>query len=586
MALKLEGKPALFNSSRDITERKHNDALVYESEEKMRGIFEGVLDGIVLVNAKTRRYNTGNHSFSNMLGYSIQELEQLGVEDFHPGEELPYVLGQFERALRGDSQLAKDIPVKRKDGTVFFADVNTARLNFGGVDYLLANFRDITERKEAEKAINNLAFYDPLTALPNRRLLNDRLHQARLSSLRSGRYGALLFIDLDNFKDINDTHGHRVGDMLLQQVAQRLTSCVRDEDTLARQGGDEFIVVVEGLNEQINGAATQAEAIGEKIIAALYEPYRMDSHVFRGGASLGITLFNGNQTIDELLKQSDIAMYQAKKAGGNSLRFFDQKMQETIAARSKLEEELMVSLEKAYFHLYFQIQVEGMGRPIGAEALIRWISPDRGMISPLDFIPLAETTGLIIPIGQWVLETACATLKEWQKNAVTRELVLAVNVSSQQFKQRNFAELVGNAVKRHSINPKLLKLEFTESMLLENIEETISSMDALKAIGVQLSLDDFGTGYSSLQYLKRLPIDQIKIDQSFVRDITTDPNDAAIVKTIIAMAETLGLDVIAEGVETEAQREFLKSRGCNSYQGYYFGKPVPADVFLTQLRPL
>ncbi|BCK88525.1 hypothetical protein MIZ01_2329 [Sideroxyarcus emersonii] len=448
----------------------------------------------------------------------------------------------------------------------------------------IAIVQDVTEHKAAEEKINNLAFYDPLTELPNRRLLLDRLQQALASSARSGREGALLFIDLDNFKTLNDTLGHDMGDLLLQQVAQRLTACVRQGDSVARLGGDEFVVLLEDLGEYDLKAAAQTESIGEKILATLGQPCQLGAHEYRCTPSIGATLFNGHQlTKEELLKQADIAMYQAKKASRNTLRFFDQQMQDAVTARVALEDELRKAIQRKQFRLLYQIQVDRLVRPLGAEALIRWQHPERGLMSPDQFITVAEETDLILPIGQWVLDTACAQLKTWQQDACTRNLVLAVNVSAKQFRQADFVARVQATVQHHAIDPALLKLELTESMLLENIEDTISTMNALKEIGVQFSLDDFGTGYSSLQYLKRLPLDQIKIDQSFVRDITSDSSDREIVGTIIAMAQNLYLGVIAEGVETEEQRQFLVGKGCEQFQGYLFGKPVPAEQFAAEL---
>ncbi len=441
------------------------------------------------------------------------------------------------------------------------------------------------KNREAEEEIRNLAFYDPLTRLPNRRLLLERLKQAWVSSARNGQHGALLFIDLDNFKSLNDTLGHHFGDLLLQQVARRLVACVRKTDTVARLGGDEFVVMLEDLSEQDIEAAAQTEIIGNKMLAALDQPYQLSTHVYHCTASIGITLFGAGQpSIDELMKQADIAMYQAKKAGRNALRFFYPEMQEAISGRVSLGNELRGALENRQFQLHYQIQVDSSRHPIGAEALIRWLHPEHGLVSPPLFIPLAEETGLIVPIGQWVIETACAQISAWQKDPLARDMVLAVNVSAKQFRQAGFAAEIKNAVQRHAINPTLLKLELTEGMLLENIEETVATMNILAELGIQFSLDDFGTGYSSLQYLKRLPLDQIKIDQSFVRDIATDASDKAIVVTIIAIANSLGLEVIAEGVETEEQRQFLLYNDCNHFQGYLFSKPLPLEQFEALLK--
>ncbi|OIR04471.1 cyclic di-GMP phosphodiesterase Gmr [mine drainage metagenome] len=445
--------------------------------------------------------------------------------------------------------------------------------------------RLIVERKAASDEINSLAFYDPLTGLPNRRLLLDRLHQAVSSRMRNGREASLLFIDLDNFKTLNDTLGHDIGDSLLQQVAKRLTACVREGDTVARLGGDEFVVVLEDLSETALEAGSQTESIGNKIIYALNQPYQLGSHEHHSTPSIGATLFNeGQLDVEELLKQGDIAMYQAKKSGRNALRFFDPKMQDNINARAFLEEALHNAIEKNEFELHYQIQVDNHGGAIGAEALIRWLHPERGLISPIEFIPLAEETGLIHPIGQWVLNTACARLKDWQGNELTRNLILAVNVSAKQFRQIDFVEQIQSAVQHYNINPALLKLELTEGLLLEHVEDTIATMNALNEIGIHFSLDDFGTGYSSLQYLKKLPLNQLKIDQSFVRDLAVDTSDKAIVRTIIAMAQGLNLGVIAEGVETEEQRQLLLKKGNTQYQGYLFSKPVPIEAFEVLLK--
>ncbi len=476
---------------------------------------------------------------------------------------------------------------RRKNGEVYpkWLSISAVKGDDGSITHYVGSHIDITERKAAEEEIENLAFFDPLTNLPNRRLLLDRLKQALVSAARNDREGALLFLDLDSFKTLNDSLGHDMGDILLQQVAQRLLSCVREHDTVARLGGDEFVILLEELSSHTIDAASQIETVSEKIIATLNQPYQLGPQEWHSTPSIGITLFNnGHQKADELFKQADIAMYQAKKAGCNTLRFFDTKMQEAVNVRADIEGDLRNAIEQQQFQLYYQIQVDNADHPLGAEALIRWIDPERGFVSPAQFIPLAEETGLILHIGQWVLDTACAQIKAWQQDPLTSELVLAVNVSAKQFHQVDFVERVRETVLRHDINPMLLKLELTESMLQDDIEETIASMNALNEIGIQFSLDDFGTGYSSLQYLKRLPLDQLKIDQSFVRDIATDSSDKAIVGTIIAMAHAMDIDVIAEGVETDEQLQSLKKSCCTHYQGYLFGKPAPIQEFEAQLR--
>jgi len=399
-------------------------------------------------------------------------------------------------------------------------------------------------------------------------------------SERSQHHGVLMFLDLDNFKALNDTKGHDVGDLLLVEVAERMRRCVREGDSIARLGGDEFVVVLEMLSGEAVEAAQQAEAVGAKISSALNQPYQLKNHAHHATSSIGIVLFKGQQEcLENLLKYADTAMYQAKAAGRNALRFYDPAMQAALETRSELETEMHGALEKQQFRLYYQIQVDSLRRGLGAEVLLRWEHPERGLVSPIQFIPLAEETGMIVPIGLWVLRTACAQLKAWQDSALTCNLTLAVNVSARQFAQTDFVAQVQRAILDSGAKPSHLKLELTESIVLKNAEASIEKMREIKMLGVSFSMDDFGTGYSSLQYLKRLPLDQIKIDQSFVRDIATDPNDAAIVQTIIAMTETMGLNVIAEGVENEAQMEFLDLRGCHAFQGYLFSKPVPLEQF-------
>ena len=447
------------------------------------------------------------------------------------------------------------------------------------------NEKNAAARRENEKQVENLAFYDPLTGLPNRRLMQDRLGQEIASSIRTGKTGAILFIDLDAFKTVNDTLGHAAGDLLLKQVGKRIQSCLRGGDTVSRPGGDEFIVILNDLNEELIEAALQAESIGEKIQAELSLPYQLNSNQCHSTSSIGISLFGGqNVSIEEVMKQADIAMYQAKKEGKNTVRFFDPKMQESINARAELEGELRTAIQQQQFQLYYQIQTDSSHLPCGAEALIRWVHPEKGLISPADFISIAEETGMILEIGNWVLMSACKQIKQWEQDEVTGKLIISVNVSERQFRQVNYVDQVKEIVLQSGIDPHHLKLELTESMLVENIEETIIKMRKLHDIGITLSLDDFGTGYSSLRYLQKLPIDQLKIDQSFVQHINANDSNQNIVLTIIRMALSLRLDVIAEGVETEAQLEFLALRGCQKYQGYLFGRPVPVDQFETSLR--
>ena len=452
----------------------------------------------------------------------------------------------------------------------------------------LETIQDVTENRrnqqllkaQAEERIQLLAFSDPLTGLPNRRLLLDRLEHALVVSARSKHHGALFLIDLDDFKRLNDTRGHYIGDLLLKQVAQRIVSCVREVDTVARLGGDEFVVMLEDLSENALEAIGQAESVGAKILTTLNQPYMLQESAQHSTPSIGVTLFGDQQSsLEELLKQADLAMYRAKSSGRNALRFFDPEMQSVVAARVAMEADLRQGLQKNQFILHYQPQVDHTSRVLGAEALVRWLHPLRGMVQPGEFIPLAEETGLILPLGLWVLTTACAQLSAWAKQPETAQLTLAVNVSAHQFRQKNFVGEVLAVLGQHAIAPGKLKLELTESLLLEDVEDIIAKMTLLKASGVGFSLDDFGTGYSSLSYLKRLPLDQLKIDQSFVRDVLADPNDAAIARTIVTLAHSLGLGVIAEGVETEAQLLFLAGHGCHAYQGYLFSRPLALPAF-------
>ena len=399
-------------------------------------------------------------------------------------------------------------------------------------------------------------------------------------SQRSGHYGAALFLDLDNFKTLNDTRGHDIGDLLLIEVSRRLHDALREGDTLSRLGGDEFVMVLEDLSAQVDEAAIQAKAVGEKVRTALSWPYDLASGEFRASVSLGVALFHGHdESLETLFKQSDLALYQAKGSGRNCLRFFDPAMQAALDTHSKLESDLRFALERQELLLYFQAQLDDERRVIGAEALLRWAHPQRGLVMPDDFIPLAEETGLICPIGRWVLETACAQIKAWSAEPAIRDLRLAINVSARQFRQAGFVTEVQQVLAETGADPCSIKIELTESLVIGNVAETIDRMQALKELGIGFSMDDFGTGNSSLSYLTRLPLDQIKIDRSFVLNLPGNPNDAIIAQTIITMAKGLGLDVIAEGVETEAQREFLDRHHCHAYQGFLFSRPLPLAAF-------
>jgi diguanylate cyclase (GGDEF)-like protein/PAS domain S-box-containing protein len=564
------GKAAVIGVILDITERKLAEqqlriaAIAFESQDSMLIIDT---DRVIL---------RANKAFAAMTGYSQDELIGMRPSQLRSDRHNDAFYKAIWHSVLQTGSWQGELWSQRKNGEAFpgwqsvtsVVDAQNKATNY------VITLTDITARKAAESEIEYLAFYDQLTRLPNRRLLLDRLQHALTASKRSGTEGALLFIDLDNFKDTNDTLGHEKGDLLLQQVASRLGKCVRDCDTVARLGGDEFVVMLEGLSSNADEAAAQSMMIGEKVLATLNLPYPLAELQHHSTPSIGITLFNAQKNnCEELLIRADLAMYKAKEAGRNTLRFFDPGMQAAVTARTVIETDLRIGLRRGEFLVYYQPQIGADGRITGAEALVRWKHPSRGMVSPAEFIPIAEASGLILPLGQWVLETACRQLVTWSQNPAMAHLTLAVNVSARQFHHPDFVSLVLETLTSIGINPSRLKLELTESLLLDDIDDVIVKMTALKNRGIGFSLDDFGTGYSSLAYLKRLPLDQLKIDQSFVNDVLTDGNDAAITSAIVALAHSLGLSVIAEGVETEAQRKMLADQGCHAYQGYLFGRP-------------
>ena len=566
----------------DITDSK-----LTEIELKIAAIAFESNDGMFITDAN-RVILRVNSAFIKITGYTLEEAIGKTHELFSSDRQDRHLYDLMWHSIEHTGAWEGEVLGKRKSGEVYPARLimSTVKNAEGIITNYVASLTDITASKAASDEIKNLAFFNPLTKLPNRRLLIDRLKQALVSSARSGNKGALLFLDLDRFKTLNDTLGHDIGDLLLKQVAVRLSNCVRAGDTIAHIGGDEFILLLEDLSPNAIDAAGQAESVSNKILHSISQQYQLGVNSYRSSASIGSVIFNGHDvSIDELLKQADIAMYQAKDSGRNTLRFFDPKMQEAINERVELENELRIAIEQKQFELYYQAQVDNSGRVIGAEALIRWRHPVRGVVPPFDFIPLAEETGIILPMGYWVLDAACAQLKLWQQSSHTRALTLAVNVSAKQCHQADFVDQVKELITRYDIDPALLKLELTESTLLEDIEGIIAKMIILRKAGVRFELDDFGTGYSSLQYLKKLPLNQLKIDKSFISDIAIEGNGRTLVCTIIAMAHSLNLNVIAEGVETEEQQQFLKDNGCDHYQGYLFSKPVPIKAFEALFEP-
>jgi diguanylate cyclase (GGDEF)-like protein/PAS domain S-box-containing protein len=575
------GERVLVGTMQDITEQHASQG----SLRLLHDCISRINDAIMITEAKDLgepgpRILFVNEAFEQMSGYAAEDVIGKSPRLLQGPKTDSVQLERIQEALARRQAVKAELLNYARDGSEFWVECNISPVadESGETSYFVAVQRDITERKRAQAEIERLAFYDPLTGLPNRRLLLDRLQHAVEGTRRSGMSGALIFLDVDNFKTLNDTLGHDKGDLLLQQIARRLEGCVRRYNTVARLGGDEFVIMLEELGAGAEQAAARAEVVIEKIQAAFRHKFMLDGAEHHCTPSMGVALFDRNQNdIDDLLKRADLAMYQAKAAGRNTACFFDPAMQSSINARVALEREIREALQRGEFMLYYQPQKDGAGKTIGMEALIRWRHPERGLVSPDYFIRLAEETGLILPLGEWVMEAACRQLNAWARRGAASDWSVSVNVSASQFRHPQFVDLVLRVVEESGIDPRKLKLELTESVLVENPEETISKMARLRAAGLGFSLDDFGTGYSSLSYLKRLPLDQIKIDRSFVKDVLTDPNDAAIARTILALGQILGLQVVAEGVESLAQRDFLEALGCHGYQGYYFSHPLPPE---------
>ncbi|WP_051509859.1 EAL and GGDEF domain-containing protein [Hylemonella gracilis] len=574
---RMEGEQLVaYGSISDITDRKLAEQRLQDSEARFRSLTDLSSDWYWETDEQLR--------FIHFVGYQQNKILRTEAE----------ILGKTRWEIGALNMTEEDWAAHRRvlESRQPFRDLELLRIGAYGQQYWVSisgapifdtrqRFRgyrgigrDISDRKRAEGETQRLAFYDTLTGLPNRRLLLDRLAQAQAACTRSKRHGALFFLDLDNFKDLNDTLGHDVGDLLLKQVAQRLLSCLRESDTAARLGGDEFVVMLLELAEDENEAAAHAEQVGEKILKRLNAPYELAGRQHSSSPSIGLTVFSGGtQGVDELLKRADLAMYQAKAAGRNTLRFFDPQMQAAVLARAALDADMRLAVQNDELLLHYQPVVDAAGGVQGYEALLRWNHPRRGLLAPGSFIGLAEQSGLILSIGEWVLRAACRQLVLWGRGAATQGLTVAVNVSARQFRQRDFVDQVLTVIEETGVDPQRLRLELTESLLISEVEDAIRKMAELRARGVRFSLDDFGTGYSSLNYLKRLPLDSLKIDRSFVNDVLTDPNDAVIVRTILALARSMGLQTVAEGVETEGQRDFLRDNGCTLFQGYLFGRP-------------
>ncbi|MGA2249989.1 PAS domain S-box protein [Terracidiphilus sp.] len=577
--LVVDGEECLLSSVRDITREKQAEDALRFSEARYRAAFETSPDVIVITRISDGVYIDVNPAFTTVTGWRGDEVIGRPSRELDIWTDYANRDAMLEIVQKGESFRSVEIQFRKKDGTLIWGSVFATTIEVNGVPCILIQVRDVSHEKKAEEEIRTLAFYDQITGLANHRLLFEQFRKSIALSSRTHHKRAMLFLDLDNFKILNDTRGHHTGDLLLREVANRLQECVNSADTVSRLGGDEFVLILEELHGYPEIAATQAMSVAEKILLLVAQPYLLEQAEIRTSCSIGITVFGDNQAdFNHVLQQADIAMYQAKAAGRNSMRFFAPGLQAAVTARATLEEEMRQGLENKQFVLYFQPQYQN-GRLYGAEALVRWRHPRQGLVMPGEFIPLAEETRLILPLGAWVLESTCQQIASWTDRCPDLNITVAVNISALQLRKDDFVASVLDAIARTGANPGYLKLELTESMLIENIEDAIAKMTALKKHGIRFALDDFGTGYSSLAYLKRLPLSQIKIDRSFVRDLLDDPNSSTIASIVIALGKEMGLRVLAEGVETCEQREALQALGCYLHQGYLYGPPLPPEDF-------
>ena len=572
VSLKSTGPAGLRVALTDITASKHAEtelrvaAIAFESQQEAMMVTDSV--GVIL---------RVNPAFMKHTGYSAADLIGKTPAILKSGRHDAFFYQQMWALLQKNGVWSGTIWNRYKNGKIYaeWLSLSAVYDESRAVTHYVASYSSIAQNREAEAEIHRLAYYDSLTLLPNRRFLQERLDQTMLECTRNGCHGAVLFADLDNFKHLNDAHGHDSGDVLLTMVARRLVSAMPSNSMVARLSGDEFVIVLDNLSSTRDEATEQARHVAERMCAALSEPYDLGIE-YPCTVSVGIVLFQDQQHgVKRLLKRADLALYQAKAAGRNRVHFFDADMQNQLEARKNLTHELGQALALNQLQLYYQVQVDHLYRVVSAEALLRWAHPKLGLLEPDIFIPLAEETGLILPIGQWVLTTACEQIRRWDEREGT-PIRLSVNVSARQFRQPDFVDGVKKALAETGADPACLDIELTESVAISNVEDTISKMYALKEMGIRVSMDDFGTGYSSLSTLSCLPLDQVKIDQSFVQklDAHADANNEIVTQSIIALGRMLGLQVIAEGVETYSQLDFLERHGCHAYQGYLFGRPL------------
>lgn len=574
---------SIFAFLRDITEQERA-----EEELRIAAVAFETNEAIVITDADSNIIRV-NQAFTEITGYGADEVGGKNPRIMSSGKHDRSFYIEMWQQLRHTGSWSGEIWDRRKDGVIYpkWMNITAVKNREGITTHYVAIFSDITERKRIEEEIHNLAFYDALTKLPNRRLFLDRFQAALVASARRNEYGAILFIDLDRFKVLNDTHGHDYGDMLLIEVGKRIKSCVREMDTVARFGGDEFVVLLESVSQEQADAIRKVSLVAEKVRQSLSEAYALKDHQHHCSPSIGVSMFSGNDVKPEaLLEQADMAMYQVKGSGRNGVSFFDPVMQENLTMRETLENDLYHAIPSNQLHLHYQIQVDEDNRPIGSEAFLRWQHPEHGIVMPRQFLLIAEDSDLITQIGHWVLNEACRQLAVWAGNPVTRDLVLTVNISAKHFAQVGFVDEVAEILKTHQVDPGKLKLELSEKIVLTDTNIAMDKIDALRKLGVKLSMDNYSTMYSSLSYLKQLSQDQLKIHQEFVQGIASGGNEEQLVRTVVNLARSLDLNIFAEGVETEEQLDFLRSQNCNSYQGYLFGKPVAIEEFETLLSKL